>query len=62
MATRTLREKKHQQSRVFSDVISVFYVYTYVDNREKASASDLRQRRRISWEEKHENFIAVMRK
>ena len=62
MATRTLREKKHQQSRVFSHVISVFYVYTYVDNREKASASGLKQRRRISWEEKHENFIAVMRK
>ena len=54
MATRT--------PRVFSDVISVFYVYTDVDNREKASANDLKQRRRISWEEKYENVVAVARK
>ena len=32
------REKKKQQSRVFFDVI--FYVYTHVDNRERARASD----------------------
>ena len=51
MATRT--------PRVFSDVISVFYVYTDVDNREKASVNDLQQRRRISWEEKYENVVAA---
>ena len=53
------REKK-QQTRVFVDVI--FYVYTHVDNRERARASDWKQRRRISCEEKHENFIAAVRK
>ena len=35
---RTFRQKKQQQSRVFFDVI--FYVYTHVDNREGARASD----------------------
>ena len=34
MAARTFREKKVQQSRVFFDVI--FYVYSHVDNRERA--------------------------
>ena len=38
MAARTLRKKKQQQSRVFFDVI--FDVYTHVDNRERARASD----------------------
>ena len=47
-------------SRVFFDVIS--YVYTHVDNREGATASDLRQRRRISLEEKSGNFISEVRK
>ena len=60
MAARTFRKKKQQQSRVFFDVI--FDVYTHVDNRERARASDWKQRRRISLEEKHENFIAALRK
>ena len=60
MAARTFRKKKQQQSRVFFDVI--FDVYTHVDNRERARASDWKQRRRISLEEKHENFIAAPRK
>ena len=38
MATRTFREKKQQQSRVFFEVI--FDVYTHVDNRQRASTSD----------------------
>ena len=38
MATRTFREKKQQQSRVFLDVI--FDVYTHVDNRERARVGD----------------------
>ena len=45
MAGRTLRKKKQQQSRVFFDVI--FDVYTHVDNRERARASDWKQKRRI---------------
>ena len=60
MAARTFREKKQQQSRVFFDVI--FHVYTNVDNRERARASDWKQRRWISLEEKHENFIVAGRK
>ena len=45
MAARTVRKKKQQQSRVFLDVI--FDVGTHVDNREKARASDWKQKRRI---------------
>ena len=33
-----------------------------MDNRERARASDKKQRRRISLEEKHETFIAAVRK
>ena len=47
MAARTLRKKKQQQSRVFFDVI--FYVYTHMDNRERARASDWKQKRRKSF-------------
>ena len=46
MAARTFRkEKQQQQSRVFFDVI--FDIYTHVDNRERARASDWKQKRRI---------------
>ena len=38
MAARTFRKKKQQQSRVFFDFL--FDVYTHVDNRERARASD----------------------
>ena len=38
MSAPTFRERKKQQSRVFFDVI--FDVYTHVDNRERARASD----------------------
>ena len=41
MAARTFRKKKQQQSRVFFNFI--FYVYTQVDNRERARANDLKQ-------------------
>ena len=37
MAARTLKKKKRQQRRVFFGVI--FYVYTNIDNRERARAS-----------------------
>ena len=40
------RKKKQQQSRVFFGVI--FYVYTNVDNRERARASYWKQRIGIS--------------
>ena len=36
MAARTLERKQQQQSRVFFG--AVFYVYTNVDNRERARA------------------------
>ena len=45
MAAWTLRKKKQQQSGVFFDVI--FDVYTQADNRERARASDWKQKRRI---------------
>ena len=45
MAARTLERKKQQQSRVFFGVM--FYVYINVDNRERARASDWKQKRRI---------------
>ena len=48
-----LEREKNQRSLVFFDVI--FYVYTHVDNRDRA-------RETISFEEKHENFIAAVRK
>ena len=60
MAGRTFREKKQQQSRVFFDII--FYVYTHAGNRERVRASDCRQGRRISLQEKNENVIAAVRK
>ena len=41
IAARTLRKKK-QQSLVFFNVI--FDVYTHVDNRERARASDWKQK------------------
>ena len=53
MAGRTFRKKTQRQSRVLFDVI--FDVYTHVDNRERARASDWKQNRRILSEEKHEN-------
>ena len=43
------KKEKQQQSRVFFDVI--FYIYTHVDNSERARASDWKQKRRILWEE-----------
>ena len=45
MAARTFRKKKQQQSRVFFDVL--FDVYTHLDNRERARASDWKQKRGI---------------
>ena len=52
MAARTFRKKKQQQSRVFFGV--VFYVYTNMDNRERARAGYWKQRRRISQEKNME--------
>ena len=46
MAAGTFRKKKQQQSRIFVGVI--FYVYTNVDNRERARASD--------WQNKGDEF------
>ena len=60
MRLKVLFGRKEQQGGVFFDVI--FDVYTHVNNRESARANDRKQRRRISLEEKHENFIAAVRK
>ena len=62
MAAQTFREKKQQQSRVFFNVI--FNVYTHADNwtEKRARASDWKQRRRISLEEKQENFTEAVGK
>ena len=39
-----------------------FNVYTDADNKERARARDKKQRRRLSWEEKHENYyVAAVR-
>ena len=43
MAALTFRKKKQPQSRVFFSLI--FYVYTNVDNREKARASQLKTKK-----------------
>ena len=54
MGAPTFGEKKLQQSLVFFDVI--FDVYTHVDNRKRAKASDSQQRRRISLESSHVKY------
>ena len=39
-----------------------FNVYTDADNKERARARDKKQRRRLSWEEKNENYnVAAVR-
>ena len=53
------REKTRTKSILFN---VIFDVYTRLDNRERARASDLKQRRRNSLDEKHKNFIAAVRK
>ena len=55
MAARTLRERKKQQQKSCVFFSGIFYVYTHVDNRERAKVSDWKQRRQILLEEKHEN-------
>ena len=62
MATRTLRKKKQLQGRVvFFDLI--FNVYSDVDNRERARESNKKNREdEFSSEEKHEIFLATVRK
>ena len=56
----TFREKNSNKAKSF--FFLNLYVQTDVDNRERARARDKRQRRQISLEEKHENFIAGVRK
>ena len=55
-------EREKNNNKVVPFLALFFYVYTHVDNRERARASDWKQRRRISLEEKHENSIAAVRK
>ena len=60
MAARTFRKKKQQQSRVFFGVI--FYVYTNVDNRERARASLLKTKETNFVGRKTWKFKAAVRK
>ena len=53
MAHLGFKKEKQQQSHVFFDII--FYVYTRIDNRERARASDWKQKIWILHEEKHDN-------
>ena len=65
MATRTFKEKrnKHNKKRHKNLVERLnFYIYIDLDDRERARARDTKQKRPISFEEKHENFIAAERK
>ena len=64
MVTRTFRESEKTTTKPVSFLFfrSNFIAYTDVDNRERARASDKKQRRRISLEEKHETFVAAVRK
>ena len=55
-----VREKKQQQCREF--ILIKFNLYTDIDDRERARARDKKERRRISLEEQHSNFIAAVRK
>ena len=61
MAARPFREKKQQQqqSRVFSDII--FDVYTHMDDRGRAKASE-NKGDEFRWKKKNKNFIAAVRK
>ena len=61
MGTRTFQEKQmQQQSWVF--LSTSFNVNINMENRERARARNKEQRTPISLEEKHEHFIAAMRK
>ena len=55
IATRTSREKKNNSK-------AESLVYIFVDNRERARTRDTKQRRRISLEQQHENYIAAVRR
>ena len=52
MATRTFEREKQQKSRV---QLNSFFVFTYVDNKERVKAL-VKKRNRILLEEKHENW------
>ena len=55
IATRTSREKKNNSK-------AESLVYIFVDNRERARTRDTKQRRQISPEQQHENYIAAGRR
>ena len=61
IASQTFRDKNNN-SKSDSFFPLNLNVYIDMDNRERARARDKKQRRPISLEEKHENFIAALRK
>ena len=60
MAARNFREKKNNKNESFFPLN--FIVYINLDNGERGRARNKYQRRPISLEEKHENYIAAVRK
>ena len=56
----TLREKKQQQSQVFSNVIFLCLPLTWITEKELERV--IKKRWRILLKKKHENFIAAVRK
>ena len=60
LATRSFREEKTSNNKAGSFFRLDFNVYTDVDNRERARAKDKKTREKKK--EKHENFIAAVRK
>ena len=62
MATRIFRKEKHQESQFF--FFEQISMSTLMWITEKEQEPEIKERRRISFlpEEKHENFIAVVRK
>ena len=61
IASQTFRDKNNN-SKSDSFFPLNLNVYIDMDNRERARARDKKQRRPISLEKKHENFIAAVRK
>ena len=61
IASRTFRDKNNN-IKADSFFRLNYNVYIDLDNRERARARDKQQRRPISLAEKHENFIATVRK
>ena len=61
MAARTFREKKQQQQQSRAFFVVIFDVYTHMDDRGRAKASE-NKGDEFRWKKKNKNFIAAVRK